>query len=291
MESFYGSVEQGKEGIVGGVAKALVKELTGKEGKIGETKIKTSEKQEDKKLGVAFVDNKWSAVDNDGKVVFNSDNRKDVLEFVKQNNLSTQHSIEITPELKKSVEAGMPLFGAAQKQSTIQLLENLKIDTKNTLSFFGILPAAWNKIIDGIILAVKAGKNITKAIQEAIEKIKAANPKVDEKALNEYFNSRSQAIDLISFAQQEGQSKSDLLDALEGHPDLQEAVGEMWSEEKKPSDEMTLGRMVANIPHSSEVKDYLSGETIKKYENEEALRNAQEYQVLQLKEALAHGVD
>ena len=137
----------------------------------------------------------------------------------------------------------------------------------------------------------KAGKNITEAIQEAIEKIKAANPKVDEKALNEYFNSRSQAIDLISFAQQEGQSKSDLLDALEGHPDLQEAVGEMWSEEKKPSDEMTLGRMVANIPHSSEVKDYLSGETIKKYENEEALRNAQEYQVLQLKEALAHGVD
>ena len=42
---------------------------------------------------------------------------------------------------------------------------------------------------------------------------------------------------MISFAQQEGQSKSDLLDALEGHPDLQEAVGEMWSEEKKPKTE------------------------------------------------------
>ena len=42
MIGFYGSVEEGKEGIVGGVAKALVKDLTGKPSEIGETKINNS---------------------------------------------------------------------------------------------------------------------------------------------------------------------------------------------------------------------------------------------------------
>ena len=39
MKGFYGEPREGREGIVGGVAKALVKELTGKPAEIVETKI------------------------------------------------------------------------------------------------------------------------------------------------------------------------------------------------------------------------------------------------------------
>ena len=40
MKGFYGEPSEGKEGIVGSVAKALVKELTGQQGEIVETKVK-----------------------------------------------------------------------------------------------------------------------------------------------------------------------------------------------------------------------------------------------------------
>ena len=39
MKGFYGEPSEGKEGIVGAVAKALVKELTGQQGEIVETKL------------------------------------------------------------------------------------------------------------------------------------------------------------------------------------------------------------------------------------------------------------
>ena len=44
MKGFYGEPSEGREGIVGGVAKALVKELTGKPAEIVETKVKLADK-------------------------------------------------------------------------------------------------------------------------------------------------------------------------------------------------------------------------------------------------------
>ena len=45
MKGFYGSPTEGSLGIVGGVAKALVKELTGQQGEIVETKVKLDGKR------------------------------------------------------------------------------------------------------------------------------------------------------------------------------------------------------------------------------------------------------
>ena len=61
--------------------------------------------------------------------------------------------------------------------------------------------------------------------------------------------------------------------------------GEQGKENKKEFDKLT-----STIPNTGEVTKYLSGETIKKYEGEEA-RNEQEVFVQQLREALVRGVD
>jgi len=126
MIGFYGSPSQGKEGIVGGVAKALVKELTGKSVQIGVTEIEISDskvdldtppsisKKSDGKIGVQ------SPFEGEGKV-FDADEKQEALAYLKEQKIkydaeiakrkqSTQHSIEITPELKAAVEKGMPLF-------------------------------------------------------------------------------------------------------------------------------------------------------------------------------------
>lgn len=63
----------------------------------------------------------------------------------------------------------------------INSLSNLKIDTKNTLGAFGLAPEVWNALIDGIILAVKGGKAISQAIQEAVTKARKSNKDFDEK--------------------------------------------------------------------------------------------------------------
>lgn len=78
MTGFYGSIEQGKSGIVGDVAKALVKELTGKPVEIGTTEIEVGDKT------------------------------------------LTQPSIEITPELAKSVSSGMPQYAKRKPLSPLQ---------------------------------------------------------------------------------------------------------------------------------------------------------------------------
>jgi len=85
MNAFYGN--ENESGIVGKVAKKLIKELTGKEGVITEITI-----SQDKAPVNEFSQN---AV-------------RDVLPGTQLS--STQPSIEITPELKASVKEGMPQF-------------------------------------------------------------------------------------------------------------------------------------------------------------------------------------
>ena len=104
MIGFYGSPSQGKEGIVGNVAKALVKELTGKEGKIVDTKIDTGKS----KYNVVFDDGKKFGFNSKSEAKDYAD--KQGGKYTIEDNSSTQHSIEITPELRAAVEQGMPQF-------------------------------------------------------------------------------------------------------------------------------------------------------------------------------------
>jgi len=138
MIGFYGSIIQGKEGIVGSVLKSLVKELTGKTTEIIESEIETLDinvlKQPSREITVenTYVEklqNKYllkSKVDNkilsDGSLSWrdnfysNEDHHADLvnsankypIDFGKKT--STQPSIDINSQLQESIEQGIPMF-------------------------------------------------------------------------------------------------------------------------------------------------------------------------------------
>lgn len=77
-----------------------------------------------------------------------------------------------------------------QKPETLeQKLDKLKIDTRGTLQAFGLLPEAWNTLIDLVKTAVKAGRKINQAIDWAFAQFKELHPeqKFDEAAAREHF--------------------------------------------------------------------------------------------------------
>lgn len=55
-------------------------------------------------------------------------------------------------------------------------LDSLKVDTRGSLHAFGLLPEAWNLLIDTVKLGVKAGKAINEAIDAAIAHVKEKFP-------------------------------------------------------------------------------------------------------------------
>ena len=121
---FYGEPSEGKEGIVGGVAKALVKELTGQQGEIVETKIETA-KENEYTLGEANYVDGVGVYDGKGDMVAEFDTKKEAQDFINSKQSSTQHSIEITPELRAAVEKGQPLFKEAEAQYRIESGKNI----------------------------------------------------------------------------------------------------------------------------------------------------------------------
>jgi hypothetical protein len=124
MEGFYGVPSENKLGIVGNVAKSLFKQ-----------EPKTVDIDIDKPLTKTLATTKG----DDGKYyVFEGDNyneplspkfdtQKEAAEYLpkvrKQKTSTIQHSIDITPELKASVEQGLPLFGT-------NLTERQQLDEK-----------------------------------------------------------------------------------------------------------------------------------------------------------------
>jgi len=61
-------------------------------------------------------------------------------------------------------------------QDTIDALDSMKVDMNGQLHAFGLLPQAWNTLIDIAKVAVKSGRALGEAIDYAIEQIKARYP-------------------------------------------------------------------------------------------------------------------
>ena len=127
MKGFYGEPSEGKEGIVGGVAKALVKELTGKPGEIVETKINNPEIPASELKIIPAKLGQFKVVDKEGNALNILNTEEKARQWIKDkyDTASTQHSIEITPELRAAVEKGQPLFKEAEAQYRIESGKNI----------------------------------------------------------------------------------------------------------------------------------------------------------------------
>ena len=198
MIGFYGSPSQGKEGIIGGVAKALVKELTGVEGKIGETNINKIIKND---LKISY-----NPLPGDGRVWFVHDNEgrtisrlltkelaeQEVLSMLKERQDAvknpTQNSIEITPELKQAVKSGLPLFKDPSKSFADKVRQAKVNGGKAFDAILGIPVFFWNQSVETVALAIEGGASVSEAIKKGIEYIKKQKVKFDEKAYIDKMN-------------------------------------------------------------------------------------------------------
>ncbi len=75
-------------------------------------------------------------------------------------------------------------------KSLDEKLQSLKFNTNGQLHAFGLLPAVWNTIVDGVRLAVRGGMKLSQAIDAVIGKFKEQNPGVtfDELGARAHLN-------------------------------------------------------------------------------------------------------
>ena len=129
MVDFYGDAEN--PGIVAKVAKALVKELTGKSADIVESFIDSSAPISKQEFRVENYPNEplgrtWLVVDNEGGVRARETNWSDAMNAMreltqrskeaKDKGQKVQPAIDITPELRQAVQGGMPKFSVDESK-------------------------------------------------------------------------------------------------------------------------------------------------------------------------------
>ena len=120
MKGFY-------DKIVPDVAKALVKELTGKQGDVGETKIGLQPRED----ASITEDEVQSFKDAGWDVKEEGDGFYSATRLLKGGKTTTQQSIDVTPELSASVSEGMPMFMARQADITPVIKEAAKKQVKH----------------------------------------------------------------------------------------------------------------------------------------------------------------
>ena len=169
MEGFYGVPSENKLGIVGNVAKSLFK-------------------QEPKAVKMPR-NNEWVVTDN-REIVKSFKTEKEAKKYAKENGLvaekniqgleTTQHSIDITPELKQEAETGLPLFKdiKGRGKEIADLLRKGKIKIGGLQSNIAGIPIAlYNAAIETIATAIEKGASLTQAINQAIKKHKLRDQK------------------------------------------------------------------------------------------------------------------
>jgi hypothetical protein len=158
MKGFYGSPTEGKLGIVGEVAKSLFK-------------------QEPKTVSIEGILS-FNVYDNkDGNLQGNFADFNSAKEFAKKidgsvqkTNISTQNSIDITPELKAQVEEGLPQF--SQGSRDIQSLVDIITETQEK-----------GQLDDNEIAETLEASYSKEEIQEAFDYIN--NPPINEPTATE----------------------------------------------------------------------------------------------------------
>ena len=200
MKGFYGSPTEGSLGIVGNVAKSLFKQepktvtIKGGKGSIDATSVDAIWVEDN---GKVLPENKREDYKfNDNEFVFTIDNnvayrlydKNDIKDAknrdvytIPRGNYFTQHSIDITPELKASVEGGQPLFKDAEAQYRIENGKNIVEAIKDfdgspraTVALtHEVMHPTVVAIIDGAKEGNEVGKKHTKTIVDEFNK---ANP-------------------------------------------------------------------------------------------------------------------
>jgi hypothetical protein len=160
MKAFYGDAEN--TGIVGNVAKALVKELTGKEGGIVPIRLSSARNQD--------VIDRYNRARQYGNVPESL-----AKEYEQAGGLqSEQPAIDITPELAKSVQQGMPQFSVGNRTEADLRAEGQGKERNRALaSKYGDLsPETQTKIDDDAVTYFqRPNKQTEKAVDEFLDGI------------------------------------------------------------------------------------------------------------------------
>ena len=176
MKGFYGSPTEGSLGIVGNVAKSLFKQepktvtIKGGKGSIDATSVDAIWVEDN---GKVLPENKREDYKfNDNEFVFTIDNnvayrlydKNDIKDAknrdvytIPRGNYFTQHSIDITPELKAQAEEGQPLFKNAEAQYRIENGKNIIEAIKNFNGSKKAVVALTHEIIHPTVVAIIDG--------------------------------------------------------------------------------------------------------------------------------------
>ena len=260
MKAFY-------DKIVPDVAKSLVKELTGKQVEVGEAKIDVNERGKSTKdfddlTSSLKFEKKLSDEGKKGIVsTINKDGSYTVEWYEKKP--TTQQSIDITPELRQSVQGGMPQF--SRDNQLLKIKDFVQVQRNKGVS-------------DDVI---------REALDKVAGKIGLTKQEIDNLMAGEFpTKPKEYAVQEQAAGEVPVQPEAGVSEEVEGGVPPTEP--KKVTKESKAESEKELDRLANNVPDTGKVAEYLSKGTIIKYTGE-APANEQARGIQELGIALEHG--